>query len=67
MGRRHNLKRESPDHDPTPIYVAAVGLLISTASYAFPDERVSGTLFGSGLLTAAFCIVYWLANPKSPS
>ncbi len=42
-------------------------LLSSVTSYAIPEEQVSGTLFGSGLLTAGFCMVYWLANPNLPS
>jgi|UPI0001F873EB hypothetical protein len=60
MGWRRKLQREPPERDLIliPIYVATVGLLISIASYTIPDERVSGTLFGSGLLTAGFCIVY---------
>jgi hypothetical protein len=67
MGWQRKLQREPPERDPTPIYVATVGLLISIASHAIPDERASGTLFGSGLLTAGFCILYWLANPNPPS
>jgi hypothetical protein len=67
VGGRRKLQRESPERDPTPIYMAIVGLLISIASYAVPDELVSGTLFGSGLLTASFCILYWVANPNPPS
>lgn len=63
MGWRKRLQREPPERDPRPIYVASVGLLISVASYAIPDERLAGTLFGSGLITAGFCVVYWLANP----
>ncbi|CAJ0882415.1 hypothetical protein AMST5_03335 [freshwater sediment metagenome] len=67
MGWRRKLQRESPERDPTPICVATVGLLISLASFVIPDERVSGTLFGSGLITAGICIVYRLANPNPRS
>ncbi len=67
MGWRRKLQRKPSERNPIPLYVATVGLLISVTSYAIPDEQVSGTLFGSGLLTAGFCIVYWLANPNPPS
>jgi len=62
MGWRSKLQNEPPGRDPRPIYVATVGLLISVASYVIPDEGIAGTLFGSGLITAGFCLVYWLAN-----
>ncbi len=64
MGWRSKLQSKPPERDPTPLYVAATGMLMSIASYAIPGEGVSGTLFGSGLITAGFCIVYWLANPS---
>ncbi|MCQ4191134.1 hypothetical protein [Methylocystis suflitae] len=37
--------------------------LISVANYALPDKGAAGAVFGSGLITVAFCMVYWLANP----
>ncbi|WP_442755227.1 hypothetical protein ACNHKD_00750 [Methylocystis sp. JAN1] len=63
MGWRSKLESGSPQRDPTPLYVATAGLLLSIGSYAISNEGVSGTLFGSGLITAGFCIVYWFANP----
>ena len=63
MSWRKRLQDKPPERDPTPIYVATFGLLMSVASYVIPDEGVAGTLFGSGLITAAFCVLYWLANP----
>ncbi|MGD9544467.1 MAG: hypothetical protein AB7F41_00685 [Methylocystis sp.] len=63
MSWRRKLAGKPPERDPRPIYVAAFGLLMAAASYAIPDEGAAGALFGSGLITAAFCLVYWLANP----
>lgn len=63
MEWRMKLEGRPPERNPTPLYVAAVGLLLAIASFAIAGEGVSGTLFGSGLITAGFCIVYWLANP----
>ncbi|MGD9540504.1 hypothetical protein [Methylocystis sp.] len=63
MSWRKKLLEKLPERDPRPIYVAAFGLLMSVVSYAIPDERLAGAFFGSGLITAAFCVVYWLANP----
>jgi hypothetical protein len=63
MSWRKKLLDKPPERDPRPIYVAAFGLLMSVVSYAIPDERLAGAFFGSGLITAAFCVVYWLANP----
>jgi hypothetical protein len=63
MGWRSKLEGGPPEHDPTPLYVASAALLLSIISYAIPNESVSGTLFGTGLISAGFCIVYWLANP----
>jgi hypothetical protein len=63
MGWRKRLQSEPPERDTTPLYVATAGLLISIASYAVPNEVLAVTFFGSGLISAGFCIVYWLANP----
>ncbi len=63
MGWRSKLQGGQPEREPAPLYVAAAGLLMSIASYALPDGWASGTLFGSGLITAGFCVVYWFANP----
>jgi len=60
---RRRLLDRPPERDLRPIYVAAFGLLMSIVSYAIPDERMAGAFFGSGLITAAFCVIYWLANP----
>jgi len=63
MSWRKRLEGRPPERDPRPIYIAAAGLLLSVASYAIPDEGIAGTFFGSGLITAMFCVLYWLANP----
>jgi hypothetical protein len=63
MSWRGRLQGKPPERDPRPIYVATFGLLMSAASYAIPDENMAEAFFGSGLITAAFCVIYWLANP----
>ncbi|MGJ0394016.1 MAG: hypothetical protein ACR650_14940 [Methylocystis sp.] len=67
MGWRSKLQRGQPERNPAPLYAAAVGLLASIVSYTIPDEWASGTLFGAGLITAGFCIVYWFINPGGES
>jgi hypothetical protein len=52
MSWRKRLQDKPPERDPTPIYVATFGLLMSVASYAIPDEGVAGTVdwqFNPGL------------------
>ena len=63
MGWRKRLQAKPPEREPALIYVATVGLLMAVASYAIPNERLAEMLFSSGLITAGFCVVYWLANP----
>ncbi|WP_363350913.1 hypothetical protein [Methylocystis echinoides] len=63
MGWRKRLEKEPHERDPRPIYVAAAGLTLSVASYWIPSEDLAGTLYGSGLITAAFCLLYWIARP----
>lgn len=47
----------------TPLAVAIMGLLLAILSYAIKDERLGAVVYGSGLLSAAFAVLHWFANP----
>ena len=62
------LKRRSPRNgpaarSPVPLVVAIIGLLAAILSFAIHDENISASIFGSGLITAGWCILFWFANP----
>jgi hypothetical protein len=64
MHRRSAFQNKPSPRSATPLVVAIVGLVAAIASFAVSDENLSATLFGSGLITAAFCLFYWVVNPK---
>jgi len=59
------IRRESPERSPVPLVVAILGLLGAIASFYVRNEGVSATLLGSGLITAGWCLVYWVAYTPS--
>lgn len=63
MNKRRPPHDEPTERSPIPLIVAIIGLGASDASFAIHDENLSATLFGSGLITASWYILYWFANP----
>jgi hypothetical protein len=59
------MRRGTPDRSPVPLVVAIVGLLAAVGSFYVKNEGLSGTLLGSGLITAAWSVLYWAAYTPS--
>ena len=59
-----NGRRPSEPRSAIPLVVAIIGLLATVASFGINDENVGATIFGSGLITAIFCVFYWIISPK---
>ena len=56
---------QNPERSPVPLVVAIGGLLAAIASFYIRNESVSATLLGIGLITAAWCMIYWVAYTPS--
>jgi len=63
--QRGRIPNQSPERSPVPLVVAIGGLLAAIASFYVRNESVSATLLGSGLITAAWCMIYWAAYTPS--
>jgi hypothetical protein len=63
--KRRRIQQERPERSPTPLVVAILGLLAAIASFYVHNENASATLLGSGLITAAWCMIYWFAYTPS--
>lgn len=63
MDWRKLLKGREPD--PTPVYVAVLGLFVSIASCVIPDPITSDRIFCIGLFVAGPAIALWLSNSGS--
>jgi hypothetical protein len=63
--KRGRIREESPERSPVPLVVAIGGLLAAVASFYVRNEGVSATLLGSGLITAGWCMIYWVAYTPS--
>jgi len=63
--KRVRIRRGTPERSPVPLVVAIVGLLAAIASFYVKNESLSATLLGSGLITAAWCVLYWAAYTPS--
>lgn len=57
------MKESGQSRDPTPIVVAIGFLLMSVLSFWIPDQTLGETARISGIISAIFCVIYWLANP----
>jgi hypothetical protein len=51
------------ERSPKPLIVVIAGLISAILSFFTPHEGLSASLFGVGLITAGFCMIYWLADP----
>jgi len=63
--KRDRIRQQSPERSPIPLVVAIGGLLAAIASFYVKHEGVSATLLGCGLVTAGWCIIYWVAYTPS--
>jgi len=63
MNKRRPPHDELAERSPVPLIIAIIGLLAAVVSFAIPDENLSASVFGSGLITTSWCIIYWFANP----
>lgn len=61
------LVHDARERSSVPLVVAIVGLIAAAGSFAIRDEKLGATLLGSGLITAGWRIVYWLASPGRDS
>jgi hypothetical protein len=59
--KRGRIPKQAPERSPVPLVLAIGGLLAAIASFYVRNESVSATLLGSGLITAAWCMIYWVA------
>jgi hypothetical protein len=62
--RRNELNMD--ERNPKPLIVVIAGLLSAIMSFFTPDEGLSASLFGVGVIMAGFCALYWLATPADP-
>jgi len=65
MKRSRTRRERSPERSPVPLVVAILGLVAAVASFYVRNEGVSATLLGSGLITAGWCVIYWVAYTPS--
>jgi len=63
--KRGHIRHQIPERSPVPLVVAIAGLLAAIASFYVKSEGVSATLLGSGLITAGWCMIYWVAYTPS--
>jgi len=63
MNKRRPPQDGPTERSPVPLVVAIIGLIAAVLSFTIRDENISGSIFGSGLITAGWCIVFWFANP----
>ncbi len=63
--KRERIRRENSERSSVPLVVAILGLLAAIASFYVRNEGVSATLLGSGLITAGWCMIYWVAYTPS--
>jgi hypothetical protein len=66
MQKRRRTRDEDEARTPVPLIVAIVAivaLLVSVASFWIGDEFTAATVFGSGVLTACWCIFFWFVAP----
>ncbi len=62
---RSRIPHRDPERSPIPLVVAIGGLLAAIASFYVRNEGVSATLLGLGLITAGWCLIYWVGYTPS--
>ncbi len=65
MRRRSTVPNKPSERGAIPLLTAILGLFAAVASFAVADENLAATLCGSGLITAGFCLFYWIVNPAN--
>ncbi len=61
MNWKSKLRKEPDERDPAPVVAATAFLLMAVASFWVPNDGIAQTLRDSGIISAIFCVVYWLA------
>ena len=64
MGKRSRLYDVPVERSAVPLIVAICGLVAAVSSFWIDNEFLSGNVSGCGLISAGWCIFYWIINPK---
>ena len=64
MGKWSPFRNEPAERSAIPLVVAICGLVAAVSSFWLNNEDLSTNVFGCGLISAGWCIFYWIVNPK---
>jgi hypothetical protein len=56
-------KQKMSARSPVPLAVAIMALILAIVSYGIKDDALGRVAYGSGLISAAFALLHWLAIP----
>ncbi|MCX7899425.1 MAG: hypothetical protein N2444_04980 [Methylocystis sp.] len=59
MSWRRKPRKDPEENDLSPIIAASFFLSMSVLSFWIKDERIADMIRGSGIISAAFCVIYY--------